>query len=185
MDIDLTESVQVHGVAIEGRFSVVGQYVTKITFQISGDNVNWNDIDDGKIYNANIEHINRVILFFERPYFGRYLRFLPVESNISNSLRAGVIICTRDDNFNDIIAQLPPTPDLELKASEHLEEISNIHDYHGKTTWKTSGPRPRIFHGRYGWNLKDSMEKTGGENICLKQYHTLAHWIYMDESVSS
>ena len=64
MDIDMTYMANINGAAIEGK-SDMPQYVTLIKFKISNDNVHWYDIDGGKIFEANHDNLNRVILFFQ------------------------------------------------------------------------------------------------------------------------
>ena len=107
MDIDMTYMANINGAAIEGK-SDMPQYVTLIKFKISNDNVHWYDIDGGKIFEANHDNLNRVILFFSKSYYGRYVRFMPIGWTILPSFRAGVIACIRSDHIDDSGMQVPP-----------------------------------------------------------------------------
>ena len=101
-------------------------------------------------------------MFFSKSYYGRYLRFLPIDWEILPSLRAGVITCIDNDHLEYSNIQLPPSPDLEVNAKDNLGGITNITDNHGNTIWRNHGHAPRFFHGRYGWELMDKMKQIGG-----------------------
>ena len=110
---------------------------------------------------------------------------MPIGWVILPSFRAGVIACIRSDHMDDRGMQVPPPPDLEINAKDNLEQISNITDNRGNTEWLTYGHAPKYFHGRYGWELMDKIKKVRGNDLCLKQRHTLAHWVYFGSSAST
>ena len=121
----MTYMANINGAAIEGK-SDMPQYVTLIKFKISNDNVHWYDIDGGKSFRANHDNLNRVILFFSKSYYGRYVRFMPIGWTILPSFRAGVIACIRSDHMDDRGMQVPPPPDLEVNAEDNLGKLATL-----------------------------------------------------------
>jgi hypothetical protein len=90
------------GVVMQGRRDAA-QWVTSFKVMVSQDQVVWDDVQCGRVFNINPNDVNeRVKTVFEEPLMARYVRIYPQTWFGFECMRAGVLLCQKPCKDNQL-----------------------------------------------------------------------------------